>query len=116
MPTAEARIRTDRASRYLNQLCGHTARISGLSHGHHHGEGTAMVVPRHAESSGTDGVIEFDRGRCTLRATREELVLLAEADEEQHLRLVQDAIAERLRRIGRRDQLSVTWTPASGAH
>jgi CspA family cold shock protein len=108
MPTAEARVRTDRASRYLNQLCGHTARIS--SHGHHHGDGTAMVVPRRAESSGTDGIIEFDGGRCLLRAEDEHLVLLAEADEEQHLRLVQDAVAERLRRIGRRDQLVVTWT------
>jgi hypothetical protein len=107
MPSAEARVRTDRASRYLNQLCGHTARIAGLSHGHH-AEG---VTPRRAESSGGNGVIEFDRGRCTLRATGEELVLLAEADDEQHLRLVQDAIAERLRRIGRRDQLSVTWNP-----
>jgi hypothetical protein len=109
MPTAEARIRTDRASRYLTQLCGHTARISGLSHGHHH---TAAVRPRHAESSETGGVIEFDRGRCTLRAEGGELILLVEADDDEHLRLVQDAIGERLRRIGRRDQLSVTWGPA----
>jgi hypothetical protein len=71
------------------------------------------VVPRRAESSGGNGVIEFDRGRCTLRATGEELVLLAEADDEQHLRLVQDAIAQRLRRIGHRDRLSVTWDPSS---
>jgi hypothetical protein len=110
MPTAEARIRTDRASRYLDQLCGHTARIGGH---HHHGADTAAaVMPRRAEATGTDGVIEFDRGRCTLRATADELTLRAEANEAQHLTLIQDALADRLRLIGRRDQLTVTWTPA----
>ncbi|GIH14980.1 hypothetical protein Raf01_31520 [Rugosimonospora africana] len=111
MFSAEARIRTDRAGRYLTQLCGHTARVSDLPHDHRRDEGTAMAIPRRAECSGTDGVIEFDRGRCALRATGEELVLLAEADDQRHLRLMQDAIAARVQRIGRRDQLSLTWRP-----
>ncbi|GIH19028.1 DUF2218 domain-containing protein [Rugosimonospora africana] len=108
MPSTEARIPTDRASRYLTQLCDHTARISDLPHDHRHGEGNAMAIPRRVEYSDTDGVIEFDRGHCILRANGEELVLLAEADDEQHLRLMQDAITARLRGIGRRDQLSLT--------
>jgi cytochrome P450 len=68
-------------------------------------------MPRRAECSDTDGLIEFDRGRCTLRATSKELVLLAEADDQKGLRLMQDALAARLQRIGRRDQLSLAWRP-----
>jgi cytochrome P450 len=113
MPSTEARIRTDLASRYLVQLCRHTAQISILAHRNRHGDGAAMAMPRRAECSDTDGVIDFDRGRCTLRATGEELILLAEADDQQDLQLMQDAIAARLQRIGRRDQLSLTWRPGS---
>lgn len=111
MPAAEARIRTERASRYLAQLCAHTARISDPCHGHRHGGRAGTAMPRRAECSDTGGTIEFDRGRCTLRATGEELVLRAEADDRQHLLAVQDAIAARLRVIGHRDQLTVTWQP-----
>ena len=111
MFSAEARIQTDRASRYLIQLCRHTAHISGRRHG----AGAAMATPRRAECSDTDGLIEFAGGRCTLRATGEELILLAEADDQQRLRLMQDAIAARVRQIGRRDQLSLTWRPGSAA-
>ncbi|GAA5179333.1 hypothetical protein GCM10023322_09000 [Rugosimonospora acidiphila] len=119
MFSAEARIRTDRPGRYLTQLCGHTAQLSVLlphkrnhTHNHEHGEDIA-AMPRRAECSDTEGVIEFDRGRCTLLATGEELVLLAEADDQQQLRLMQDAIAARMRRIGRRDQLNLTWQTRS---
>jgi len=113
MPVAEARIRTGRASRYLTQLCGHTARMNFLGHANRHGEhATATAMPQRAECSDTDGVIDFDRGRLTLRATNEELILVAEADDQQDLRLMQDAIATRLQRIGRRDRLSLTWRPA----
>lgn len=111
MPVAEARIRTDRASRYLAQLCGHTARISVLAHANRHGEDAATPMPLRAECSETDGVIDFDRGRCTLRATTDELILLAEAGNQQDLLLIEEAIATRVQRIGRRDQLSLTWRP-----
>jgi cytochrome P450 len=115
MPTAEARIRTDRASRYLTQLCSHATQTNTLPHGQRHGERGATAMPRRAECSGTSGFIEFDRGRCTLRATGEELVLLAEADDQQRLRQMQDALTARVRRIGRRDRLSLTWRPGSAA-
>ncbi len=105
MPRIEARIRTDRAGRYLTQLCEHTARISAHPGRHQ------QSAPRHAEHSGTEGIIEFDNGRCTLRATAEELILVAEADDQEHLRLMRDALTTRLRHIGRRDRLTLTWRP-----
>jgi cytochrome P450 len=119
MPSAEACVRTDRASRYLTQLCRHTAQIIDLDHDrdrrHRHDEDTGMAMPRRAECSETDGVIDFDRGRCTLRATGAELILRAEADDPQDLWAMQDAITARLQQIGRRDQVSLIWRPGSTA-
>jgi hypothetical protein len=118
MPIAEARIRTDRASRYLTQLCKHTVRLSSLAPGHRHDrrgghdEAQATAIPRHAECSDTDGRIAFDQGRCTLHATSEELILLVEADDQRQLRLIQEGLSARLQRIGKRDQLTLTWQPS----
>ncbi|NUP46850.1 MAG: DUF2218 domain-containing protein [Catenulispora sp.] len=64
------------------------------------------------EWSNTDGVIEFGPGRCTLHATADTLTLSVEADDPQQMRRVQDGITRRLERIGRRDQLTVVWSPA----
>ena len=118
MPKAEARIRTDRASRYLTQLCKHAARMPALAPGHRHDhrdghdEAQATTIPRHAEYSDTEGHIAFDQGRCTLRATSEELILLVEADDQRQLRLIQEGLSARLQRIGKRDQLTLTWQPS----
>ncbi|QKG23250.1 cytochrome P450 [Actinomadura verrucosospora] len=101
MPASEARVPTDRADRYLKQLCKHADQVSALAPRHGHD-----LVRR------TEGVIEFDGGRCTLRADGEALTLRAEAADRPSLDRLQDAIAGRLRRIGRRDALAVTWTPA----
>lgn len=65
-----------------------------------------------ASSAGTEGIIDFGWGRCTLNATADALTLHAEAGDPQHLQQIQDGITARLERIGRRDKLTVTWTPA----
>ncbi|MER5748593.1 cytochrome P450 [Streptomyces sp. NPDC002088] len=117
MPASQARIPTGRAERYLTQLCAHISKLSRtdltgaapLRHGH--GEGSADSMPRRVESSGPGGVVDFGWGRCTLRADGENLVLRAEADDQQRLQRIQDAIAQRLERIGRHDGLTVTWRP-----
>ncbi|MFB4302175.1 cytochrome P450 [Actinomadura sp. NTSP31] len=97
MPTSRASVRTARATRYLTQLRKHTDRIR-----HHNGALT--------EWSDTEGTIELPWGRCTLRTSRDELTLHAEADDEDRLRRVQGAITTRLQTIGRRDALTITWT------
>lgn len=112
MPTAQAEIRTDRASRYLTQLSRHGSHMgSGVIHrprGHNGDDARPQV--RNAEWTDTDGVIEFGWGRCILRATETALVLRAEADDEAHLDQIKTGIAARLSRIGRRDRLTVTWS------
>ena len=119
MPSAEARIPTHRASRYLTQLCRHAAQVGALDHNHRHRQDEGAVpaaapIPRRAECSDTGGVIDFAGGRCTLRATGEELILLAEAEDQQTLRLIQEALTTRIRRIGRADHLAPTWRTMSG--
>ncbi|WP_329243418.1 DUF2218 domain-containing protein [Actinoallomurus sp. NBC_01490] len=117
MVSAQARVRTDRAGRYLAQLGEHAGHLSApaFRHPRRHGEGghghggPAKVV--RAEWSGADASIDFGWGRCTLRATDTELILRAEAADPQQLRRVQEGITARLELIGRRDHLTVTWQP-----
>ena len=119
MPASYARVPTSRAGRYLAQLCSHgslmgrLARHRSPSEGQGHGNvggGYGAPPAATASSDGTEGVIDFGWGRCTLRATAGTLTLHAEAGDPQRLQQIQDGISARLERIGRRDQLAVTWT------
>jgi hypothetical protein len=109
--TSEARIATDRASRYLTQLCRHASQMS--QHPHYqprtHGGGDAPPKVEHTEYSDTHGIIKFAWGQCTLQATQDTLTLRAEATDEDGLGRIQEGIARRLETIGRRGQLTVTW-------
>jgi hypothetical protein len=112
MPTAHAEVRTDRGSRYLTQLCRHASHMgTGIVHRlrAHRGSDPGPRV-HNADCTDTDGVIEFDRGRCVLRATAASLVLHAEADDDGQLEQIKAGIAARLHRIGRRDRLAITWS------
>lgn len=104
MLIAEARVETERPGRYLVQLCEH---VSKVSQGH-------PQMRADVEWSDDHGVISFGWGRCTLRADPGALSLRAEAPDEDSLRLIQYRVADRLERIGRRDHLTVTWTPPQG--
>ena len=109
MVTAEARIATDRPERYLVQLCQHAGQMHGpRAHrpaGHRGGGGEV----RHAEWTDDYGIIRTNWGDCTLRRASGALTLRVEAADEDNLRRLQDLIAGRLERFGRRDRLTVTW-------
>jgi hypothetical protein len=117
MPTAEARVATDRADRYLAQLCGHLSRMSGMRHrpptrhadGQPHDDGHRPPQVEHVDHSDTYGSIRFAGGLCTLHATSDALALHIDADDEDTLLRLQNGITGRLEKIGRRDQLTVTW-------
>lgn len=112
-PTVEARVPTTRARRYLAQLGKHGDQMgSGRLHqAHRHVSHEAAPKVEHAEWSDSDGVIDFGWARCVLHATDTELVLTIEAQDAEHLQRAQAGIAARLERIGRRDELTVTWRP-----
>jgi len=115
MPASYALVPTSRAGRYLAQLCNHGRLMSRLPRhsppGRGHGLGDDGAPPAAtASSDGTEGIVDFGWGRCTLRATDGMLALHAEAVDPERLQQIQDGISARLQRIGRRDQLAVTWT------
>jgi hypothetical protein len=105
MLIAEARVETDRPSRYLDQLCRHVNKATRASPG----------MQAHVEWSDDRGEIRFTWGRCTLRAGPGVLTLRAEAADEESLRRIQQRVADRLERFGRHDRLAVTWTPLQAA-
>jgi hypothetical protein len=102
MPTAEARIPTDRAERYLTQLCRHLSEMGAAASG-------SAWAPARVEYSDREGVVDFGWARCTLEAALDELILSAEAERPEDLRRLQTAVASRLERVGRRDGITVTW-------
>ncbi|MFF3446616.1 DUF2218 domain-containing protein [Streptomyces sp. NPDC002667] len=112
MPTAETRLATDRASRYLVQLCRHLGRMTHMSHrppGGGHGEGGTQPEVRHVEFTDTHATVHFAEGLWTLDATADALTLRVDADDEDALRRLQDGIAARIEKIGRRDGLRAQW-------
>jgi hypothetical protein len=96
---AEARVATDRSSRYLVQLCRHVNLVARAN----------PQMQAHVEWSDDSGVIRFGWGRCTLRAEPGVLTLRAEATDEASLHQLEQRVARRLEQVGRRDRLTVTW-------
>jgi hypothetical protein len=105
MLTAEARVETERAGRYLVQLCRHI-RLAAQTH---------PQMQARVEWTDDRGVISVGGGRCTLRADPGVLTLRAEAPDEESLSQLEQRMASRLEQVGRRDHLSVSWTRLQGA-
>ena len=114
MPTIEGHVATDRASRYLQQVCSHASLMR-----HSHGDAEAE-----ATSGGTNGAISdttdhtagpttgrITRGtaRCDLTADPAGLTLVVTSDDEAQLRALQEAVTRTLERAGRREGLTVLW-------
>jgi hypothetical protein len=101
MLIAEAAVTTNRANRYLEQLCQHLEAIAQAR----------PQMPVRVEWSNDTGLITLGAARCTLQAGTSALILRAEAPDEQSLQQIEGRLAARLEQIGRRDQLTVTWIP-----
>ncbi|NUP02353.1 MAG: DUF2218 domain-containing protein [Nonomuraea sp.] len=109
MPIAEARVRTERASRYLTQLCEHATKMGHRSH-------LGSRTPVTADWSETEGTITLDGGTCALRATPHELTLRIEAADEDRLSRIRTLLTANVTRMGRRDNLAVSWDPPEPTH
>ena len=123
MPAAQARIETERASRYLTQLCQHVQSIYSKRGSHFprrghspagHARGRPAEPPRVAWTD-TRGTVSFGDAAITLTASPTALLLHAEADSEDSLQRAQELVTQVLIRIGRRDRLSVTWQRTGAA-
>jgi hypothetical protein len=116
MISAEGRVATARADRYLDQLCRHLGQMRHMAHGpkaRHAGEGMPEV--RGVERTGSAGAVRFADGAWTLTATPDALLLRVDAVDERALARLRDGVTARVEKIGRRDGLTVTWHPAAAA-
>ena len=91
MPASQARVATDRASRYLKQLCSHF-------------DAKASWVWDHQM-----GRTVFAFGTCYITVEPDALVLRVDADDEELLARTEYVVGDHLTRFGTRDQLSVAW-------
>jgi hypothetical protein len=101
MLIAEASVTTDRAHRYLGQLCQH---LEAIAQAH-------PQMPVRVQWADSTGLITLGAAPCTLQAGENALTLRAEAPDQQSLEQIESRLADRLEQIGRRDQLTVTWIP-----
>jgi hypothetical protein len=110
MPTAESRVTTDRASRYLVQIRDHLDELRHRAE-HAHADDETTRPPKVQAIDGTDlhAVIVFPFGECTLDASDEALTIRLTATDDGTLHRMQSMLAERITTIGRRDNLTVTW-------
>lgn len=95
MPASQARITTELASRYLQQLCKHFAHKLPVTFGPERGR------------------IEFSIGVCELRAVPGVLTMHAEAADATALKQLEDVVARHLERFAFREQPEIAWIPAS---
>jgi len=114
MPTAEARIPTDRPGRYLVQLCKHVANKG--RHLTHRPRTHALPELRpdqiQVEWTDSDGTLRLPWGQCTLQAAPGTLRVYVEADDQENLERLQDLVSTHIARFSRRDPLRVTWEPS----
>jgi hypothetical protein len=109
MFTAVASVETDRAGRYLVQLCQHLSQMQPRHGLFLHGRHRPPKV-QHVEWTDTTGEMRFQNGTCTLEAHDDALLLRLSAPDEASLRSLQQAISHRLETIGRRAGLHVLWS------
>jgi hypothetical protein len=117
MPSAEAHIDTDRASRYLVQLCKHADAMGRGRHGSRMHPGGSPTHPEvQAEWTDATGRLTFTPwGECTLTADADALRLRIDARDATGLRNIRDVLTKDVQRIGRRDNLILTWLPVAGS-
>ena len=115
--TAEARILTDRASRYLVQLCKHFANKG--RHLTHRPRTHTLPELRpdqiQVEWTDSDGTLRLPWGQCTLRALPGALLVRVEADGQKNLERLEDLVSTHIGRFSRRDPLRVEWRSSGAA-
>ncbi|WP_405847833.1 DUF2218 domain-containing protein [Streptomyces sp. NBC_01518] len=115
--TAEARIPTDRPSRYLVQLCKHFANKG--RHLTHRPRTHTLPELRpdqiQVEWTDSDGTLRLPWGQCTLRALPGTLLARVEADDQENLERLQVLVSTHIDRFSRRDPLRVEWRSSETA-
>lgn len=92
---AHTTVTTDKASRYLQALCGHFSR-----------KVTASYTP-------TEGTVDFGFGRCRMTAKDETLVIYLQSDTEEAFARLKHVVSDHLERFAVKDGLKADWAEAA---
>ena len=92
MQSSSVKIRTAKASGYLQQMCKHF--------GH----------KLESEFTPETGWIQFAFGRAELLAGADELTMKATAEQDEDLARLQNVLASHLERFAFREDLTIDWT------
>jgi hypothetical protein len=95
MYSAEARVTSEKASRYLVQLCKHFAHKTT------------------AEYDETQGRVDFQPGLCLMTATGDELLVRCEAGDAPDLERIKHIVEDHIVRFGWREKIGITWADSS---
>lgn len=91
MVRSEARITTDRSSRYLQQLCKHFVQKAPVAH------------------TRQQGHITFSFGSCRLEARADALVVAVEADDQAGLAKLEELLGRHLERFAVHHPPEICW-------
>lgn len=92
---AEARIETEKASKYLKWLCGH------------------FRIKTQAEYDDTHGTVQFVFGNCEMRAQPSQLYMRVETPTLEDLATAKEVVGGHLERFAHKDDVRVTWVDVS---
>lgn len=92
---AQATVATDKASRYLQALCGHFDRKVTATWNEHKGE------------------VDFGFGHCQMQADASNLVIHIQSDTEENFARVKYVVGDHLERFAVKDSLTATWQEAT---
>lgn len=93
MPTSVSSVKTDHASRYLQQLCKHWSHKFTIEFNE-----TAGTVPFNPETS------------LELAANASSLLMTLHVENPQDLDRMQNVVADHLKRFAFREELDMVWT------
>lgn len=107
---AEARVETERAAQYLEQLCRHAGKMRGLGSRLHRSGGHTGPQILEVERDGEAGTLRLAGGATVaMRAATGELILRAQAPSAEGLVQVEELVGRRLATLGSRERLVVGW-------
>lgn len=107
MAVVETTISTERASRYLAQLCQHLNHLAQVPAGHGTADSPKITEP--VRRNGDAATVGFDAGLLRMQATATHLTLRIETSDPAAMGNLQALVTHRVATIGRRDNLKVTW-------
>ena len=92
---SEARIETDKASKYLKWVCGH------------------FKIKTQAEYDDTHGSVQFAFGNCEMQAQPDQLTMRVEAPDAEAFATLKEVVGGHLERFAHKDDVRVTLVDVS---